>query len=646
MGIPVTYNHAIADIRNRMVTYYSLHYLLIGTFYIKKRQKEKLMQKLYPVAVALMVASAAIGAPTSYTGTLGDGETSFTEYFADTKGSAPSKTPWVHPTNVVNLASKESARLLGLEQRPLDSETLTAWFLGFPELGQSSSDTAVTIRNLMSLDWGSDELSGAGLRMYTDIMGLLYARWFSETMRDGVYGTPIKLTQTQIDKGISVNPGSSGYDEDSPIQLGKHAVSAVSTQAVSKITAANTKIRNVGIAIGAYATSEGLTDIKNQNIAIGPFAHAVGSSMIAIGPGIRETTETDWTGNNAFASGPGRGGSAGISIGYHTKGWGTQFLSIGSGNSGTGGRATIASNDFTVAVGPAAQALAPKAVALGRNSTANAEGAVQIGEGENTTPNSLQFMGVKIVENGRLVGGNADPKEWNIQQSEITSGNMEVQLRSGSVTTVLPEGSLNNGTELYVKAPVPGDLRNYEVYLPNEPEVRAGLPCGILLDELPAEIKRVIIDGKWQAHKLPAKITITQPYSRLVMGKIEEFDDGTDWSPIITDAHIKWDGTKFTADGSKLLEGTNLNSGVSLKIRYPISGGTLVTREVAGSSNLNEQGILDGTYYYYTVSFEYTPISTEKPVATSGSVIPITLIYETKCGTSAAEITVNYDTLP
>ena len=609
------------------------------------------MQKLYPVVVALMVASAAIGASTTYTGKLGDGETPFTEYFADTKGSAPSKTPWVHPTNVVNLASKESARLLGLEKSPLDSETLTSWFLGFPELGQSSSDTAVTIRMLMSSDWGSDELSGAGLRMYTDMMGLLYARWFSENMYEGVYGTPIKLTQTQIDRGISVNPGSSGYDEDSPIQLGKHAVSAVSTQVVSKITAPNTKIRNVGIAIGAHATSEGMTEIKNQNIAIGPFAHAVGSSMIAIGPGIRETTETDWTGNNAFASGPGngttgKGGSAGISIGYHTKGWGTQFLSIGSGNSGTGGRATVASNNYAVAVGPAAQALATKAVALGLNSTATAEGAVQIGSGTNSTPNSLQFMGVKIVENGRLVGGNADPKEWNIQQSEIASGNMEVQLRSGSVTTILPEGSLESGTELYIKEPTQGDLRNYEVYLPNEPEVRAGLPCGFMLSELPPEIKRVIVDGKWQAHKLPAKVTITQPYSRLVMGKIEEFDDGTDWSPIITGAHVKWDGTKFTADGSKLLEGTNLNSGVSLKIRYPISGGTLVTREVAGSSDLNGQGILDGTFYYYIGSFEYIPISTERPVATSGSIIPITLIYETKCGTSAAEITVNYDTLP
>lgn len=569
------------------------------------------------------------------------------EFYADTKGSASSKAPYVHPTNVVNLASKESARLLGLEKSPLDSETLARAWEEFPEIGQSSSATAVKIREMISSPLNSDMFAGANLRRYADFTGLLYAKWFYE----GLYGTPIKLTQTQINNGISVNPGSSGYDEDSPIQIGKHAVSAVSTQAVANVTAANTKIRNVGISIGAYATSEGTTDIRNQNIAIGPFAHAVGSSMIAIGPGIRETTENDWTGNNAFASGPGngttsRGGSAGIAIGYNTKGWGTQFLSIGSGNSGTGGRATVASNNYAVAVGPAAQALETKAVALGLNSTATAEGAVQIGSGTNSTPNSMQFMGVKIVENGRLVGGNADPKEWNVHQSEITSGKMEVQLRSGSVTTMLPEGTLDGGAEVYLKEPSPGDLRNYELYIPNEPEVRPGLPCSFSLDELPPEIKRVIVNGKWTAHKLPAKITITQPYSRLVIGKIEEFDDGTDWSPIITNANITWDGTKFTSSGGNLLEGTNLHSGVSLKIRYPISGGTLITREVAGPSDLNDQGILDGTFYNYVWPFTYTPISTEMPVATSGSVIPITLIYETKCGTSAAEITVNYDTLP
>lgn len=569
-----------------------------------------------------------------------DGVTYNGEYYADTKGSASSKAPYVHPTNVVNLASKEAARLLNLERYPLDRKGLDALFSRVPELKQSDSPTAATIRQLTSNYWGDN------LRRYTDFITLLYAGWF----REELYGTPINLTQTQIDNGISANPGSSGYDEDSPIQLGKHAVSAVSTQAVARITAENTKISNVGISIGAYAAGEGATDISNQNIAIGPFAHAVGSSMIAIGPGIRTTTENDWTGKNAFASGPGsgttnRGGSAGIAIGYNTKGWGTQFLAIGSGDNETGGRATIASNNYAVAVGPAAQALAPKAVALGHNSTATAEGAVQIGEGVNSTTNSLRFMEVPIVENGRLVGGRADPKEVHIQQSEVASGTMEVQLRSGSVSTILPEASLTNTNCLSIKKPVQGDLRNYEIYLPNEPEVRSGLPCAILLSEIPGEIKRVIVDGKWLAHKLPAKVTITQPYSGLVIGKIEEFDDGTDWSPIITDVHIKWNGTSFIADGSKLLEGTNLQSGVSLKIRYPISGGTLVTREVAGSSKFNDQGILGGTYYNFITSFSYTPISTEMPVATSGSAIPITLIYETKCGKSAAEITVNYETL-
>lgn len=531
------------------------------------------MQKMYSVAVALMIASTAIGAPVTYEGMLGDGTTPFSEYFTDTKGSASSKTPYVHPTNVINLASKESARLIALQEA----------------------------------------------EMYTYIHRL-------------IYGPAAILTQEQLNKNIGFD--ASGRDENSPIQIGKYASAAIDTNVIAGVTSPNTDIRNLGIAIGAYANAEGLTDTENQNIAIGPNAHAKGSSMIAIGPGINGSGETE--GPNTYAT-----GYYGVSIGYNAKGYGRQFLSIGSGR----GKPTIASNDYAVAVGPEAQSLAQKAVAIGHNSTANAEAAVQIGEGVNSTPNSLQFQGVKVVQNGRMVGGEADPKELLITKEQLKTNEILVQLRAGSVSTILPEDRLIDGSTIYLNEPVQGDLRNYEMYIPNEPELCAGLPVGFGV-ALPEGIKLVIVDGKYQAHKLPVKITVRQPYGKLVIGKIEEFDDGTDWSPIITAAHIKWDGTKFTTDGDKLLEGTNLHSGVSLKIRYPIYGSTLITREVAGANDLNDQGILEDTSYSYIERFEYTPIETETPVATSGSIIPITLIYETKCGTSAAEFTVNYDTLP
>jgi len=444
-------------------------------------------------------------------------------------------------------------------------------------------------------------------------------------VRKELEGPTVRLSNTQISKGITFV--KDGYEQNCPVEIGKDAAAGISQTIINSISSSDTIIRNASVAIGGRASATNASNkTTQQSVAIGYCANAAGGQSIAIGGGSKSlNVETDLTGNNAYAS-----GATSVAIGYSTKATGNGSVAIGSGQSGT--------MDHTQATGA-------NTVAIGHSAQATATGSVQLGTGINSTPNSLQFMDVKIVENGRLLGGSADPKSLEISQDTITSGDINVTLRSGSVVTVLPEGTLGPGTELYVDEPPSGELRNYEVYLPNEPEVCAGLPCGFSLDELPAGIKGIIVN-KWQAYKLPAKITVKQPYSKLVIGEITEFDDGTDWSPIITDAHVKWDGTKFTADGSKLLEGTNLHAGVSLKIKYPISGGTTITREVAGATSLNTDGILDGTFYNYTISFDYTPVSGETPVATSGTIIPITLIYETKCGTRAAEFTVNYDTLP
>lgn len=360
------------------------------------------MQKLCSVVGAILVASTAIGAPVTYEGTLGDGTTPFSEFFADTKGSASSKTPWVHPTNVVSIAGKEATRLIG----------------------------------------------------------------------NAIYGYK---------------------------------------------------------------------------------------------------------------------------------------------------------------------------VAFGTNAVAEANGAVQIGAGTNSTPDSLQFQDVVIVKDGKLVGASTAPTELNIPLNDSS-----IKLEPGSITTIFPDYKLYNGTELFVESPNIGDLRNYEIYLPNEPNIRTGLPIRFKLDSLPEDITKVIIDKKWQIHKLPAKVTITQPYSGLVICKIEEIDDDTAWVPVITSAHIKWNGTKFITDGSKLLEGTNLQSGVSLKIKYPISTGNVISNaiyDITGDSGVNDQGILNNTFYEYVGAFEFTPPSNAIPTVTSGSILPITLIYKTKNSVYEVEYTVNYDTL-
>lgn len=443
-----------------------------------------------------------------------------------------------------------------------------------------------------------------------------------ELVRRELRGPVIELTNTQRKNGIAFD--ASGFDEDSPVEIGKYASAALNPATISALTTPNTKLRNAGIAIGARAKAEGINDYKNQSIAIGLAAYAKGSSMIAIGPGSMDSTETVWTGNSTYSQ-----GSATTAIGYSAKAFGTQALSIGSGDSGTGNPATIASNNYSVAVGPSAQALAPKAVAIGRSAQSKAEGAVQIGTGTNSTPNSLQFMGVKIVENGRLLGGNADPKELSI--TPTTSTELEFSIDPGSVITVLPSSNCGPGTEIAI-SPTSG-LRNYEIYLPNEPEVREGLPAGFSLDELPAEItQRIVKNNKWQAYKLPAKITLKQPYSKLVIAEIEEMDDGSSWDPVITNCNLKWsfDQLRFITDGKKLLEGTNLHAGVSMKLAYPISGGKVSTNELF---EVNTDGILDGTFYGWTMSTEFVPTGI---TTTSGNNSWFEIIYETSAGTKPA----------
>lgn len=231
---------------------------------------------------------------------------------------------------------------------------------------------------------------------------------------------------------------------------------------------------------------------------------------------------------------------------------------------------------------------------------------------------------IKTVAPGAL-----GPQEVNLSGEQILDAYDEpIEIETGSTVTILPTTNLNSGSELAV-AVKDNKLRNYEVYIPNEPETVAGLPLNVDF-ELPEGIRSTIVNNIRQAHKLPAKITIKQPYSRFVLAELVEYDDGSDWSPIITKANLLWKDGKIVANGSKLLEGTNLHSGVSLKYAYQISTGATVTNEVVAS--MNDQGIMDGTFYNNTISMDFTPPSGQAPSPTGGTTAPITIIYETKCG--------------
>lgn len=428
-------------------------------------------------------------------------------------------------------------------------------------------------------------------------------------VRKELEGPTVRLSNTQISKGITFV--KDGYEQNCPVEIGKDAVAGISQATINSISSSGTIIRNASVAIGGRASATNASSkTTQQSIAIGYCANAAGGQSVAIGGGSRSLNEeTDLTGNNAYAS-----GATSIAIGYSTKATGNRSVAIGSGQSGT--------MDHTQATGT-------DTVAIGHSAQATATGSVQLGTGTNNTPNSLQFMGVKIVENGRLLGGNADPKELSI--TPTTSTELEFSIDPGSVITVLPSSNCGPGTEIAI-SPTSG-LRNYEIYLPNEPEVREGLPTGFSLDELPAEVtQRIVKNNKWQAYKLPAKITLKQPYSKLVIAEIEEMDDGSSWDPVITNCNLKWsfDQRRFITNGKKLLEGTNLHAGVSMKLAYPISGGKVSTNELF---EVNTDGILDGTFYGWTMSTEFAPTGI---TTTSGDNSWFEIIYETSAGTKPA----------
>jgi len=240
----------------------------------------------------------------------------------------------------------------------------------------------------------------------------------------------------------------------------------------------------------------------------------------------------------------------------------------------------------------------------------------------------------------------ATPIEYEITTEMIESDLYAnpIRIPTGQTVTIIPTTNLYPGCEIGVTKPEDNKLRNFEVYLPNEPEMRSGLPCGFELSDLPGGIRYVYVNDVHMVPTLPAKISIRQPYSRLAIGEIVTFDDGWDWNPVITNCNAVWNGTSLAApQNERLFEGYNLQSGVSLKVAYPISGGTIVTNDVSNATNIDGNGWLGGTYYgYVSGEFAFTPPAGQSPASSGGSVT-FTYIYETKAGKVPATWSYTFD---
>ena len=411
-----------------------------------------------------------------------------------------------------------------------------------------------------------------------------------------------ELTQAQINKGITYV--SNGYAENGAVEIGVDARALVDEDAVRALNTANSKIRNVGLAIGTRAVAEGSGATKNQSIAIGYCSHAISSCAMAIGPGARHLDdEDDLTGNNAYAN-----GSTATAIGYSSKAIGTGALSIGAGISGSGIK-NKAEGNYATAIGGASQATANQAVALGYQANARAVGAVQLGTGENTEANTLKFQNTTIVKNGKICGfddTSLDPKEIDISEA-VSNQSEEVTLlmKPHIVNTLATTVTCGPGTEIYLD---PAGSRNYEVFIPNEEQFIHGLPLNLQTEFDDTTIKTVYTGKKDTASKLPVMVKIQQPTKKCVVITVNELDDGTDWTPVITNSFIKFDsvaGKFYCEGGKKSVEGTSLHHATEFKIVYPTDGG-VATNDF---STADASGLISGTYYDYAAGFDFVPQS-------------------------------------
>ncbi len=331
------------------------------------------------------------------------------------------------------------------------------------------------------------------------------------------------LTAAQVTNGVTYV--KKGKVQDTAIAIGRHAKAALPESVVASARP-GTAVRSVAVAIGGYADAQVTNGAAGQGqaVAIGYCAKAKGINAVAIGAGAQHFDESDLDSGSAVALG----------------------------------------ND-AVAVGYGAKALGYKAV--------------QIGSGTNRTDRSLQFMGVPIVRDGRIAV-QADVRTNDVQNlirdalspqtvADAMTGEV-VQVKSHTITTLAPTSGIP--CEIVIS---PTMTRNYEIYIPNTPTTRSGLPLVFAMD--PDYTNGVARLGPWwarRATRLPLLAKVRTPLPGTVLLDVETYDDGTDWTPAVT--NVEWASTS----SGRLLSrawGLNLHVVAGLVVTYTNSADEVVT---------------------------------------------------------------------
>lgn len=328
-----------------------------------------------------------------------------------------------------------------------------------------------------------------------------------------------------------------GDVQNGAIELGVGAKAATPAATIARL-GTNTAFRSVSVAIGEHADAA-VDAATGQAIAIGFCAQAKANNAVAIGSGTQHTFETAETGD-----------------------------------------ATVAS--------------AGEAMAFGYGAKATAQRAVQLGAGVNAEANTLKFRDTVVVRNGRVVGSldtNAvTAAVYDAVRPAVAETDGEVEARPLAVTSIAFTNEIL-GAEIEV---VPAGPRNYELFVPNTPQMRASLPMTLGLDipeYSPTNTTRL---GPWDERimKLPVKARIVEPLPRTLILEYTYYDDGRVWSPTSFYAYV--------TNGDVRVEGECLHYAAQYAIGLHAGGATNGTAYVPGTTYMTFP--LPGTPLYPRVT--------------------------------------------
>ena len=454
---------------------------------------------------------------------------------------------------------------------------------------------------------------------------------------NSLYGRPTFDQMERLIAEVRTN-GVSGAGSVSPedvaaitgIHIGESTVKTQYVKGVWTTGAAVEADKTVEIGFNAHAME---TNASNQSIAIGRDALSAGSATVAVGP-------------NSFAE-----GAQSAAVGWRANAVGDHSVSIGSakksgenyykdGVVNPDSDLQLASGAYSVAIGFNDKATGNSSMAIGKNASATAEGSAQLGTGTNAAPHTLKFEDVTIVKDGRVVGSAPDPQV--VPSVPGVASESVVSVSPGSMTTVLPDDPLDGGSEMYVEC---SGMRNYTLYLPNEPTVREGLPVNFGF-ELP-EGTRHAVNGPAVVTRLPCRIVSEQPYGGLAVINATELDDGYDWTPVVTNCCIAYTaGGRFVCTNSTWsVQGMSLHCATGFTLSYPLQPPE--GEDTPTSTNTVDllvtpagQSFIPGTLYGSAPPLDYTVPAGEEPAASSGS-FPAVLRYTTAHGTAEFAVTLD-----